>query len=167
MATLDEQLVEEWLNREGFFTMRGVKVGLSEMDLLAVRARDRTLECWHVEVQVSFSPMGYIGGDNNAKRRTPKETADGVNAWIEKKFLQEKIASRRADLIPNANWKYVFVHAVARHPEELGLIQKKGIILKPYHEVIENLKLGLKNTSSSSASGIVDILRYMEKNPQK
>ncbi len=167
MAALDEQLVEEWLNREGFFTMRGVKVGLSEMDLLAVRARDSTLECWHVEVQVSFSPMGYIGGDNNAKRRTPKETSDGINEWIEKKFLQKKIASRRTDLIPNAKWKYVFVHAVARHPEELGLIQKKGIILKPYHEVIETLKLGLKNTSSSSASGIVDILRYMEKNPRK
>ena len=30
MSLLDEQIVEEWLNRQGFFTMRGVKVGLGD-----------------------------------------------------------------------------------------------------------------------------------------
>jgi len=30
-------LVEEWLNREGFFTIRGVKHGVDEMDLLAIK----------------------------------------------------------------------------------------------------------------------------------
>jgi hypothetical protein len=37
MALLAESLVEEWLNRAGYFTIRGVKHGLGEMDLLAVR----------------------------------------------------------------------------------------------------------------------------------
>ena len=37
MALLAESLVEEWLNREGYFTIRGVKHGVGEMDLLAVR----------------------------------------------------------------------------------------------------------------------------------
>jgi hypothetical protein len=34
MALLDEQLVEEWLNRQNFFTMRGIKCGV---DLIAYR----------------------------------------------------------------------------------------------------------------------------------
>ena len=37
MALLAEEVVEEWLNRKGYFTIRGAKVGVPEMDLLAVR----------------------------------------------------------------------------------------------------------------------------------
>ena len=33
MALLAEEIVEEWLNRQGYFTIRGVKVGVHEMDL--------------------------------------------------------------------------------------------------------------------------------------
>jgi hypothetical protein len=36
LALFAEALVEEWLNRKGYFTIRGVKVGNSEIDLLAV-----------------------------------------------------------------------------------------------------------------------------------
>ena len=38
MALLAEEIVEEWLNRQGYFTIRGVKVGVHEIDLLAVRS---------------------------------------------------------------------------------------------------------------------------------
>jgi hypothetical protein len=40
VAIFAETLVEEWLNRKGFFTIRGAKGGLLEMDLLAVRYRE-------------------------------------------------------------------------------------------------------------------------------
>jgi hypothetical protein len=35
VAPLAEELVEEWLNRKGYFTIRGIKVGVHEMDILA------------------------------------------------------------------------------------------------------------------------------------
>jgi hypothetical protein len=60
MALLAEILVEEWLNRKGYFTIRGVKHGLGEMDLLAVRPQSDGVVGWHVEVTVSFRPIGYI-----------------------------------------------------------------------------------------------------------
>ena len=53
MALLAEELVEEWLNRQGYFTIRGAKVGVGEMDLLAVKPTDGGVECRHVEVQAS------------------------------------------------------------------------------------------------------------------
>ena len=34
MAMLDEEVVEYWLNNNGFFCMRGVKTGLGEIDFL-------------------------------------------------------------------------------------------------------------------------------------
>ena len=78
MALLDEQLVEEWLNRKNFFTMRGIKSGVDEIDLLAIRPTQKGVECWHEEVQISYRPVGYIGGDTNARKRTDKELREGV-----------------------------------------------------------------------------------------
>ena len=42
MALLAEQLVDEWLNRKGFFTVRGIKEGVDEIDLLGVRPSKST-----------------------------------------------------------------------------------------------------------------------------
>ena len=44
-----------------FFTVRGVKHGLGEIDLLAIRHEPgATVIGWHVEVQASFRPVRYI-----------------------------------------------------------------------------------------------------------
>ena len=37
MSLLAEEVVEEWLNRNGYFTIRGIKVGVDEIDILAIR----------------------------------------------------------------------------------------------------------------------------------
>lgn len=85
MALLDEQLVEEWLNRNNYFTMRGIKCGVDEIDLLAVKHSDSGhLDLIHVEVHVSYRPIGYVGGDTNARKRTEEEIRAGVVQWVEK-----------------------------------------------------------------------------------
>jgi len=60
VALLAEELVEEWLNRAGFFTIRGVKIGVHEMDLLAIKATQGGLERRHVEVQGSVNRVSYL-----------------------------------------------------------------------------------------------------------
>jgi hypothetical protein len=42
MALLAEEIVEEWLNRNGYFTIRGIKLGVQEIDLLALAVCRRT-----------------------------------------------------------------------------------------------------------------------------
>lgn len=37
MALIAEEVVEEWLNQQGYFTIRGIKIGVHEMDILAVK----------------------------------------------------------------------------------------------------------------------------------
>jgi hypothetical protein len=71
VALLAESLVEEWLNRQNFFTIRGVKHGIDEIDLLAIKA-SAPVDGWHVEVQVSFRPVGYIAKLSNAMRHELK-----------------------------------------------------------------------------------------------
>jgi len=61
MALLAESLVDEWLNRQGFFTVRGIKHGVHEIDLLGVRPKDGGVACWP-SVTASDHPMvSYTG----------------------------------------------------------------------------------------------------------
>lgn len=61
MALLAEEIVEEWLRRRGYFTIRGARSGDGEIDLLAVKpGPEGLLDCRHVEVRASSNPIGYI-----------------------------------------------------------------------------------------------------------
>lgn len=59
MARADETIVQEWLNRRGYFTIRSLKKGRTECDLLAVSLQNS--DAVHVEVNVSINPIGWIG----------------------------------------------------------------------------------------------------------
>ena len=163
MSLLDEQLVEEWLNRRGFFTMRGIKCGVDEIDLLAIRERPDGMERWHVEVQISFNPIGYIGGGPSAKRRTPDEVRAGVEQWVEKKFTKTIKAERRLGILPGSEWQYVLVHGISRHPVELDIMNELGVRTVPYSEVLTYLLERGTKESSSLASNILDIIGYAKR----
>ena len=162
MALLDEQLVEEWLNRQNFFTIRGIKCGVDEIDLLAIRPTSNGLECWHVEVQISYRPVGYIGGDTNARRRTPDQLRAGVEQWVEKKFTGLRKIRRRNEILPEVQWKNFLVHAALKDEAELPLMQELGIELIPYQKVLQELCSGTGGKSSSVASSIIEMLNYLK-----
>ena len=164
MALLDEQLVEEWLNRQQFFTMRGIKCGVDEIDLLAIKHNTQGATVhWHVEVQVSYRPIGYIGGDTNARKRTHAEIEHGAKLWVEKKFTSAKKQAKRNEILSNAEWRYVFVHGEVKDTYNLQCIERLGVTLISYRHVLEQLRDGATASSSSVASNIAEMLRYLQK----
>lgn len=162
MALIDEQIVEEWLNRERFFTMRGIKCGVDEIDLLAVRLNGDFSEHWHVEVQVSYRPIGYIGGDNNARNRTDAEICAGVKQWVEKKFTSDRKIECRNQIQPNANWRYVLVHGELKELKELKYMEEFGVELISYKSILRGIRDCKNKHSSSVASNIADMLQYLK-----
>jgi hypothetical protein len=164
MSLLDEQLVDEWLNRQHFFTMRGIKCGVDEIDLLAMRQTEGVNEFWHVEVQASFRPIGYIGGDTNARKRTDDEIKAGVEQWVKKKFTSDRKVEKRNLISPNAKWRYVLVHAVLRDVKELEYMKELGVDLISYKTILKELRDVTTHQSSSVASNITDILVYLKEN---
>src|SRR5438309_584049 len=99
MSLLAESLVEEWLNRSGFFTIRGIKHGVGELDLLGIRRHEPgSVTGWHVEVQASIRPIGYIAKltadlARDSKRvrssvvtRTPEQIEVCAREWVHSKF---------------------------------------------------------------------------------
>ena len=170
MALLGESLVEEWLNREGFFTIRGVKHGVDEMDLLAIqRQKDGKVIGWHVEVQISFRPIGFIAklpksglqSRQSARKRTVQEVEDCGRAWVKGKFHAASKARVREQLWPSIDWEFHFVHAVVRDPHELEIFASEGVILHPFHEILSTLAKRKAHSFSGSAGGdLAEIVSY-------
>jgi hypothetical protein len=163
-------LVEEWLNRQGFFTIRGVKQGLGEMDLLAVRPQDDGVVGWHVEVTVSFRPIGYIarepaGGDGRRGSHVRKRSAEQVRAyaraWVEAKFRAPGKAALRDRLWPGARWSWHLVHGAVRYAGELEAFAGEGVVCHPFHGLLSDLsQLGDDGFSGSAGGDLAEIIAY-------
>jgi ABC-type phosphate transport system substrate-binding protein len=159
MALLDEQIVEEWLNRQHYFTMRGIKCGVDEIDLLAIKKNKDKFECLHAEVQVSFRPIGYLG-IQSAKKRTKEELQEITKDWVNKKYFQKKKVEKRNEIVNGAEWKFMFVCGNMKNEYQLDLIRSYGIEVVDYTEPLSNLLAEIKSISSSQATNILDIVRY-------
>jgi hypothetical protein len=172
MAFLAETLVDEWLNRQGYFTVRGLKDGVSEIDLLGVRRGTSGLEACHAEVQASFRPVGYITpltetdvagfakSRTSAKERPAPLLRRSVAAWVAKKFTAPEKVAARERAWPGLTWRYVFVHAVVREPSELALIAEHGIQVVPFHAVLHQLKHVSATQRGGAGTDLSEIVEY-------
>ena len=177
MALLGESLVEEWLNRDGFFTIRGVRHGVEEMDLLAIRReKTGTVIGWHVEVQISFRPVGYIAKlpkgsgvqRTSVRARTLQEVDQCAKLWVEGKFRSSPKVELRKRLWPGVKWAFHFVHGVVRDPHELKVIESQGIKLHPFHEILDSLsKRGPDSYSASAGGDLAEIVTYYKSHGQQ
>jgi len=151
MALLGEEVVEEWLNRQGYFTIRGIKLGVHEIDILAFKPHlDGHHECRHIEVQVSTNPIAYISkvpkriqkargiGPDNAKERTFDELKEGVAEWVAKKFDHPKKAELRKRLFPG-EWSRELVANEMRHPEEVDLFREAGVTVFRLKDIVREM----------------------------
>ena len=170
MAIFAETLVEEWLNRKGYFTVRGAKAGLLEMDLLGVRpVAGGGVEALHYEVQASTGPISWITpwtpelqerhaiAAGNARARTVDELDECVGAWVGKKFGDGRVRDVREKLWPGARWIFGLVVGQVRHPKEISAIQARGIEVVELASVLDELTGPeaddgpVKKTSSTAA----------------
>ena len=176
MPLLAETLVDEWLNRQGFFTVRGIKDGVDEIDLLGVRPTPNGLEGWHVEVQASFRPVGYITKltdelsiklnkkKTSAWERPPEILNQCVQAWVTDKFTRKDKISARERAWPGIHWRHYFVHGVVRWEVELEKIRETGITLIPLHQVLTEVCMRVGNGSPGAAgTDFADMMDYYEK----
>lgn len=170
MAILAEEIVAEWLNRQGYFTIRGIKLGVHEIDLLAIRPNSSGFKCRHLEVQASIRPVSYLSrvpkeiqektgrSATSAKRRTTKkELSRGVKEWVEKKYLLKKKDALRKRLA-SGQWSFELVVHNVKHPEELDLIRKEGIKVHFLSEIVRDLKAGGTLVTSAAGADFADLV---------
>ena len=169
MALLAEELVEEWLNRAGYFTIRGVKLGVHEIDLLAVRHRGSNLECRHLEVQASVRPVSYVTrvpkdiqkatgrAASSAKERTDAELRQGIAEWIHKKFDHPSKLALMKRLAPGPWSRELVLHQV-KFEREMELIQKAGITIHRLARILDELNSGDLPIEAAAGGHLVDLV---------
>ena len=167
MALVAEEVVEEWLNQKGFFTIRGIKLGVKEMDILAILQGEVGVERRHYEVQASINPVSYISAvpkaiqraegraANSAKTRTADELEAGVDEWIQKKFLDPKKEALRQQLSAGV-WSHHFVVNKVRHQEELEVFERSHVEIIYLQDILAELKAGGKFTASGK--DLIDLM---------
>lgn len=172
MAALAESLVDEWLNRQGFFTVRGLKHGVDEIDLLGVRPSSAGCEAWHVEVQASFRPIGYISpllsahvpafarSKKSARQRPSHIIAECAASWVQGKFLRQSKKKARDSAWPGLDWKLVFVHAVVKDQKELDQIAAEGVKVLPLHYVLANLRHRAGRLKGGAGTDLAELIEY-------
>ncbi len=160
MALLAEQIVQEWLTRQGYFTMRGLKIGVHEIDLLAAKhVGEGKWHHQHVEVQVSSRPVGYISG-KTAKSRPPEQIKATVESWVQKKFNHPDKEKLRNRLSNTTDWEFLFIYGVVRSDEEINLINKLGIKTISIEHVLDEL-INPKESCGFTTYAGTDILEIM------
>ena len=171
MALIAEEVVEEWLNRQGFFTIRGINIGVHEMDILAVRVCGNTTELRHYEVTSSHNPVAYIckltkvlqdtlkQKPNSAAVRSEAVLLECVSAWIDGKFKDAKKVEIRNRLFPGT-WTFHAVFGKVRHDDELSMFAKFSEVIKVVRmdDVINELRSGPKNGFTASGRDLVELI---------
>lgn len=169
MALLAEEIVEEWLNRQGYFTIRGIKIGVHEIDMLAVRFKgEGGPECRHIEIQASMRPVSYIsripkqlqrtGRAANSAKRSREELKRGIQEWVETKF-------RRSDKIVlmkklwNAKWSSELVLNNVKSQDEVNLIKGHGIKIIWLKDIIKSLLRDRFIVSSACGADFIDLIQ--------
>lgn len=168
MALLAEEIVEEWLNRQGYFTIRGIKMGVQEMDLLAIK-RDSAgqVECRHIEVQASMRPVSYIsrvpkseqklGRAANSARRSDEDLLAGVAEWVEKKFHRKDKTELMRQLWDGA-WSSELVINVVKSDEEVNLIAAHGVRIIQLSHIVAELNTEKFIINSASGADFIDLI---------
>jgi hypothetical protein len=169
MSLLAEEIVEEWLNRAGFFTIRGVKLGVQEIDLLAIRPSESGMECRHVEVQASVRPVSYLTDlpkaiqratgrrPKSAKQRTPEELSQGVEEWISRKWDHPEKTKLRARLVQGA-WSRELVVNVVKYEQELSLLRERGINIIRLQDIVSELQAGGMLLTGAAGAHLMDLV---------
>ena len=176
MALLAEELVEEWLNRQGYFTIRGIKIGVDEIDLLGIRFDGSgNPECRHIEVQASMRPIGYISSipkslrkdrqaGTSAATRTQEILQASVKEWVYKKYQQPKKVRVIKPLFSSQNWRSELVVNNVKSQKELTYIEEEGITLIPFPQVIRELSENQFQIERASGADFADLIHLAAQN---
>lgn len=145
MTDIIEEVVSNWLFSKGYFVINNLKIGVNEIDLLAVKVKDGSMtEKIHIEIQCSSNPVGYIGGSSSAKVRSENELKKGVSEYVQKKFLQRKVIKVVESYFGKGYEKW-FICGVLKDECTIDAFKKHNIRVMRIWEILEEYREMSKN----------------------
>ena len=155
MSLMGEEVVVEWLNRAGYFTIRGIRIGNNEIDVLAIKPANGGCECRHIEVSVGINPIGYLTG-HGAKKRSDAELRKAVDEWIKKKFNDRAMTLKQS--LCRGNWTKELVLGKIKHEHEIEMLKRKGFIIHRLKDIIGTMNAPDRPVKSAAGAALFDLM---------
>lgn len=155
-----EEVVRCWHYENGFFTLQNRKVGLKEIDMLAINPH--TQEMRHVEVKVATNPIGAVRL-RGPMRFSKLSLADRVEEYAREKF--ERVSARVVELLNSKDYTKMLVlgRINTRYDDPLLVVkefEKHAIRVMYFDELVGELRKKLGQKRSSDTAGLfVQLLR--------
>ncbi len=123
-----QSLVRSAYQSLGYFVIEGIKIGVREIDLLAVRldSNSSVVERLHIEVQISSNPIGVLR-DRSEFGETFKNPQASAKSYIQKKYNHKLIVNMIKSYFGKHKYCKVFVHGKLKRPDQLDVFRKSGI----------------------------------------
>jgi len=156
---ISEDLVSLAYQSLGYFVIEGRKVGLREIDLLALRLGEdgEVAERLHVEIQIAVNPIGVLR-PKPAIGSSARRAKESARDWMEKKFKQARILQAVSQAFHERPYRRVLVHGALKDPRQVDVIRALGIeCVTIGHLVQRAMKQGDKNRLHR-AVGIAQLL---------
>lgn len=156
---LIEDIIANWFNSKGYFLIRNLKIGVNEVDILAIKLSNRHQieDSIHIEVQCSTKPIGYIGGSKSAKKRTSEDVDNGVTDYINKKFNNKKIKDVIEQLI-GSKYRKIFICGKLKDEDTLKYFIKNGVEVMRVWEILEKIKFKEEKYKTSAGNRYYQLL---------
>lgn len=167
-----EEIATSWLQRKGYFTMNGVKVGYynKEIDVLAIHPK--TGDKLHVEVHVSISPAGALrawGSKKYSSEALPKRITDfyrskfvGAVDKQTRKLKNHCVRDKVEELFGPGEYRKVLVvgnlHKDDPEEELRKEFEKHDVELKPLGVILKEVLENMKGVYMDTAKRYVQIL---------
>lgn len=148
-----EEIVAGCFQSMDYFVISGVRIGVKEVDLLAIKlnAAGHVAERIHVEVQVSANPVGVLR-TKAGLGKTGHDPRKSAREYVCKKFLDPKVQRRVKAIFSGHPYSKVLVHGKINRPEQLNEIEKMDVKCIPIGEMVKraskNPVASLKRTLS-------------------
>jgi hypothetical protein len=145
MPDIIEEVISNWFISKGYFVINNLKVGVNEIDLLAVKFKNGIIDQKiHIEVQASSNPIGYIGGSSSAKTRSESQIRTGVRLYIEKKFTQNKI-KKVVESYFGKEYEKWFICGALKDERTIQIFEQNQIKVFRVWEILDEYKSIFKN----------------------
>jgi len=138
-----EEIVAGCYQSLDYFVISGVRIGVKEVDLLAIKldTRGHVVERLHVEVQVSANPVGVLR-TKAGLGKTGHNPRQSAREYVAKKFLDRKVLGRVNKIFSGHPYSKVLIHGRINKPEQLDEMAKMGVKCIPIGDLV---KIAAKN----------------------
>lgn len=156
---ISEDLVSLAYQSLGYFVIEGRKVGVKEIDLLAVRVgKDGEIEeRLQIEISIGVSPIGVLRGRGKLGR-SAQEPEKRAEEWREKKFGDRRVVREVAEAFRGKPYDRVFVHGQLKDPSQLAVLGQAGIKCVEIGDLIRKAVTEGKPNRLHRAVGIASLI---------